>query len=130
MAALTPQDVLWLVAGLQLKHVLCDGPLQTTVMVERKSQYGDPRGVAHALIHGVGSALVLLLLGSGLGWALGLAAADGLVHYHTDYAKERMVRQRGWTSRHRAFWWTMAVDQGLHHFTYILMVAALLAVSG
>jgi len=124
METVTALGVLWLVLLLQIKHSLCDGPFQTLWMIGEKGTYGKAGGVLHALIHGSGSLVALKLFGLPWLFAAGLALVDFASHYHIDYFKELLVRRRGWTSRDRYFWWTLAADQTSHHITYIAMSAA------
>lgn len=109
------------VACLQIKHFVCDGPLQTLAMVKAKGFYGRKLGVFHALIHGVGTSLVVLMFGTPLALAGLLVVLDILLHYHIDYSKERLVRQQGWTVNDNYFWWALTADQVLHHLTYLLL---------
>ena len=81
-----------LIALLQAKHFICDGPLQTKAMVDAKSIYGARLGLVHAGIHGLGTLLVLLLVHYSMQLCLVLAAADFIVHYHVDYTKENIVK--------------------------------------
>jgi Protein of unknown function (DUF3307) len=108
-------------ACLQLKHFVGDGPLQTLAMVKAKGFYGRKLGVVHSLVHGAGSLAVLLAFAAPLMLALQLAALDMILHYHIDYVKERLVREKGWTPDDSRFWWAMTADQGLHYLTYLLM---------
>lgn len=110
-----------LVALLQMKHVICDGPLQTLAMVRQKSHYLRPLGLVHAAIHGLATFAVLWSFG--FGWQLMATAAviESLLHYHIDYAKENVVKLGGWTPADGQFWWAMTFDQALHHFTYLAM---------
>jgi hypothetical protein len=116
--------ILVLVLLLQVKHALCDGPLQTRQMVLTKSQYGQAGGLVHAGLHGLGSAVALFLYGVDVGYVVMLALADTAIHYHVDFLKERVVRKNGWTTADTYFWWALAVDQTFHHVTYIAMAAA------
>jgi Protein of unknown function (DUF3307) len=116
------QTVLLLLVTLQIKHVICDGPLQTLRMVKDKAVYGKPYGLLHGLIHFVGCLLVLLLWGISLPLAAGLALLDGVVHYHIDFTKENIVNQRGWSYSDGPFWWAIITDQTLHHMTAVLIV--------
>jgi hypothetical protein len=124
MAPLTPLGLLFLLFLLELKHFICDGPLQTRAMIAEKAVYGKPMGVVHAVIHGAASVAMLAIAGVSWGLVAGLALADALVHYHIDFAKENIVKSVGWTARDRHFWWALAGDQALHHFTYLAMAAA------
>lgn len=121
---MTALAVLGLLALLQFKHAICDGPLQTLWMLKEKGIYGKPGGLAHSGIHGAGSLVMLLVFGMGLLPSLLLAAADAIVHYHVDYAKETVVRMKHWSPEKPYFWWALTADQMLHHFTYVGMAAA------
>lgn len=113
------------VACLQIKHFVCDGPLQTLAMVKAKGFYGRKQGVIHALIHGAGTSVVLLLFAAPLALAGPLVVLDILLHYHIDYSKERLLRQQGWTVDDKYFWWSLTADQALHHLTYLLLALIL-----
>ena len=124
----TALGILILVLLLQLKHSVCDGPLQTPRMVA-EGRYGLRGGLAHAGLHGLGSLLALFLFGLPAWLVLLLAAADSVIHYHIDFLKETLVRTKGWTTSDSYFWWTLAADQTLHHLTYIAMAAAVVVVA-
>jgi hypothetical protein len=115
------QTALLMILGLQLKHVICDGPLQTLQMVKDKSHYGKPYGLVHAIIQGMGTGLVFTLLGLPLSTVGALAVLDGIIHYHVDYLKENIVKRNGWTTQDGPFWWALTTDQTLHHMTYVLL---------
>jgi hypothetical protein len=113
---------LLLLLALQVKHVICDGPLQTPRMVREKSAYGMPQGLLHALVHVTGCALVLTLWGLPMALVAGLAGLDGVIHYHVDYLKENLVKSMGWGPVQGPFWWAIIADQALHHMTSLLIV--------
>lgn len=127
MEPISAYGVLMLVAGLQIKHMVFDGPAQTRWMLAEKAPYGAPGGLAHAGCHLAGSLVILLLCGVPFLWSLLLAAADGVVHYHVDFLKEQVVKSKGLTPADQAFWWTLATDQLLHHLTYIALAAMVIA---
>jgi hypothetical protein len=129
MTALAPvvSNVLLLIAALQLKHFICDGPLQTKAMVDDKRRYGALRGLLHAGIHGLGTLLVMLVYLGLSPFALWLALADAIIHYHVDFSKENVVRQMGWTPAQGPFWWAMSFDQMLHQLTYTGLAAITIA---
>jgi hypothetical protein len=115
------QTALLMILGLQLKHLICDGPLQTLQMVQDKSSYLKPQGLFHAAIHTGGSFLVFWLLGLPFATSLALAVLDGVIHYHVDFFKENLVKQKGWSTNDGPFWWALTADQTLHHMTYVLL---------
>ena len=124
MTDITVPGILLLLALLQVKHAICDGPLQTLRMVKEKGVYGRRGGFEHAAIHGVGSLIVLVVFGIAFLPALLLAAAETIVHYHIDFTKESISRRRGWTTDDPQFWWALMVDQMFHQFTYLAMAYA------
>ncbi len=119
MAAITPLGVLFLVFLLEIKHFIFDAPLQTSVMVADKAIYGKTMGLVHAGLHGIGTFIVLPIAGVAWAPAAILALAEAVVHYHLDYSKENFVKSKGWTPRDSRFWWSLATDQALHHFSYL-----------
>ncbi len=110
-----------LIAALQAKHFICDGPLQTKAMVLSKSNYGQTQGLLHSFYHGIGTLLVLALWGFSLKLWLGLAVLDLVVHYHIDYFKENLVKRAGLTTADAKFWWALSADQTFHQFTYLII---------
>ena len=117
-------SIIALLALLEAKHLLCDGPLQTAAMVAAKGRYGAPLGIVHAGIHGLATLLALLVWGAGPGIAIIIGLAESVVHYHIDFAKEQAGRRLALTPRDRGFWWLLGADQALHRFTYLAIAAA------
>jgi hypothetical protein len=124
---MTSNDVLVLILLLQIKHFICDGPLQTKAMVDGKSIYGNQLGLLHAGIHGLGTIAALAWFGLGWKMVLALAITDMVLHYHIDFTKENIVRIKGWTIAVREFWWALAADQFLHHLTYLAIAAIIVS---
>ena len=89
----TIKQALLLLLALQVKHVICDGPLQTLQMVRDKSVYLKPLGVFHALIHCAGSFLVLLSAGLPLVFVLQIVLLEFVLHYHIDFTKEKIIKR-------------------------------------
>ena len=112
----------------QAKHFICDGPLQTSAMVQDKGHYGRWLGIKHAGIHGLGTLVVMLVASVAPLFAVVFALVDFLLHYHIDFSKEQVVRRQGWTTATPQFWWSLSADQVLHQVSYILLAA--LAVKG
>jgi Protein of unknown function (DUF3307) len=114
-------SALLVVAFLQFKHFICDGPLQTLAMVKSKSIYGAPLGLLHSALHGLGTAVVFLIAAFSPSVAIGLAVLDFAVHYHVDFTKENIIKYFGWNTNNAPFWWALSADQALHQFTYLLL---------
>jgi hypothetical protein len=111
-----------LLLALQVKHAICDGPLQTLQMVRDKSVYLKPLGLIHALIHSLGSLLVFWVAQVPLVFAFQLVLLEFALHYHIDYIKEKIVHYFGWYHSDGPFWWALVVDQTLHHMSYGVLV--------
>ncbi len=121
-----PPEIAHLLTALvlfQLKHFICDGPLQTKAMVDAKSIYGATLGLTHAGIHGLGTFVVFVISGFDVRLAAALALADFVLHYHIDFSKENIVKWQGWTVKDAPFWWALSADQMLHHLTYLALAA-------
>jgi Protein of unknown function (DUF3307) len=114
-------SALLVVGFLQLKHFICDGPLQTLDMVKSKSIYGAPLGILHSALHGFGTGLVFLIASFSPTVAIGLAVLDFAIHYHVDFTKENIIKYFGWNTNNAPFWWALSADQALHQFTYLLL---------
>ncbi len=121
MSLTSLETILLLVGALQVKHFICDGPLQSLAMVQAKGHYGRPLGLLHGFIHAVGTALVLGGFGFAAAPVLLLGLLDFAVHYHVDFCKEKVVRLAGWTPGQAYFWWALSADQTAHQLTYLLI---------
>ena len=114
-------------ALLQLKHFVADFLLQPTYVYSNKGNYGHPGGLIHTGLHMLGTVPVLMLLGMGpLAIAL-VVVAEGIVHYHLDFAKDRIGTRLNIQITQWRYWALFGLDQVLHQMTYvaILWVAAL-----
>ncbi len=111
------------IAYLLVKHAVADFILQTDLIFRQKGNYGAPGGLLHALIHILLTAPVFVLFpGGSPELAIGLLAAEFVVHYHIDWAKEQIVRYEHWTTKDTLFWWALGVDQLLHGLTYVAIL--------
>ena len=128
-----------------VKHYICDFPIkiQTPWMFLNKGKYGHPGGIAHAWIHIIGSAIILLPMalagvffaegdftsGAVLVWKVAaILGIEVLVHYHMDWFKIWLNTCRGYKpDTHPEFWAWLGRDQLVHYLnyvgtTYIMMV--------
>jgi hypothetical protein len=123
---LDPIAALAILLGLQAKHFLFDFVFQSDWQVRNKGHYGHPGGLVHAGLHALGAlavGVVAAMFGViGLATALILALADGLIHYHIDWAKAQIARRMKLTPDRHGFWIAMGADQAAHHVTYIGLV--------
>lgn len=109
---------------LQVKHLVADFVLQNAYILDNRWRYGHPGGLLHVAIHMAGSALAFATVGGAPAAIAAIILAEGIVHYHIDWAKDNYTRSRALTPRDGAFWRAIGIDQCLHHLTYIAMTLA------
>lgn len=120
---MSASHILIAVALLQIKHYVADFVLQTRGMVANKGKYGHPAGLMHASLHAALTLPILLFMGvSGLALALTMLA-EAAIHYHIDWAKDRLSAQKHLTPSDSTYWYSLGADQLLHQLTYIGIVA-------
>jgi len=112
-------------AAFAVKHFFCDFPMQSVRMVMEKGHYGRRGGIEHAGIHAIGTAIVLTLLGVHAVTTLCLAIVDGLVHYHIDWGKSKIIARYQYTYNDSAFWTWLGFDQLLHYLTYLAILTVI-----
>jgi hypothetical protein len=104
------------------KHFVVDFPLQTAYHYQNKGTYGHLGGIHHAALHAVGSLFFLILVLGPSAVLLVLCLAEGVVHYHIDWAKMNLNKALELTPTDDEFWWLLGADQFLHYITYSAMV--------
>ena len=110
---------------LQIKHFVCDYPLQNSYQLLNKGTYMHPGGLLHAGLHALFTVPAFLVIAPTLALGLGILAGEFVVHYHIDWEKEQVIRRTGWTPAQTHFWWAIGFDQLLHQLTYIVILALL-----
>ncbi len=121
----------------QVKHFLCDFPLQTQYMLGKFKPYPDfilPL-LSHSAVHGLFTFLIALTFGSK--YALYLALLDFVVHGTVDYVKanpdlggrfKTLTKETFATATDEEkkgntyFWWTLGADQFAHHLTHYFII--------
>ena len=116
------EPALIILAALCIKHFFADFMLQFPYMIEQKGTYGAEGGIHHATIHAAFTFMILSFTMHPF-MMISLAALDGILHYHIDWAK--MNAGKGLTPADKKFWVWIGFDQLLHMFTYILIVGIL-----
>lgn len=107
---------------LQIKHVVADFFLQPRYVWANKGRYGHPGGILHALVHIVLSLPALIFLGASASLIGLVCIVEGLVHYHVDFAKERLTRKLALQIDRPGYWYLFGLDQGMHQATYLGMI--------
>jgi hypothetical protein len=115
--------LLWVLAGLQVKHFVADYMLQTPAMIKDKCHLTRPGGYVHAGIHVAGTLLVLLLAAVPVGLLWKILLGEFVVHYTTDYIKAFYGSTRRPDMSSGTFWMAHGLDQLVHHLTYTVILA-------
>jgi hypothetical protein len=113
---------------LQIKHFIFDYPLQALYQLQNKGKYGHVGGVLHSGLHALGTMTIFLVVTPTLLLGVAIVAGEFLVHYHVDWAKDNIIRARGYKPTDREFWWAIGADQLLHHLTYVVIAGVLVGV--
>jgi hypothetical protein len=121
-------EILILLFLLQVKHCYADFVIQTYDQTVKKGIYKDPVGISHSVDH-VWTSLIVLLIYSffvpvNLVLILFLCFAEGIIHYHIDWAKVHFGCK---DNTKPLFWAQFGYDQLAHQATYLLMAAIILA---
>jgi hypothetical protein len=116
-------ELLILLTLFQIKHFICDFPLQKPYQFLNKGIYGHFGGILHAFIHGLGTVMILSFFTP---HAAIFATIDMILHYHIDWAKVKINKYYGLKADNsEKFWWLLGLDQMLHQLTYIGIIACL-----
>jgi hypothetical protein len=116
-------SVLILLLLFQVKHVAADFFLQNAYIIQNRRYYGHPGGLLHVAIHLAGSLIALVIMGTSAATLALMLLAEGVIHYHLDWAKDNFVFRRDLTPRDASYWYATGIDQGLHQATYLGMAA-------
>lgn len=104
----------------QIKHFVCDYPLQKPYQYLNKGIYGHLGGILHATIHGIATFICLIFFTK---YAVILCLFDAIIHYHIDWAKVKINKKYGWLCNNSdKFWILLGIDQLLHNLTYVLII--------
>jgi hypothetical protein len=106
-----------------IKHFICDFPLQANPwMYRNKDNYGHAGGLAHSALQGVGTFVIFAFWLGASAWVYALA--DGIIHYHIDWAKMNTGKRYDLKPDNSDwFWILLGFDQLLHHLTYFALIA-------
>jgi len=114
-------ELIIVLTALFSKHILADYFFQRAWMFPDKGVYGAWGGVSHAGIHGILTTLVLFGFAD-IQTAIILGLLDFFFHYHIDYAKNNVWKNKKLTSSDSLYWMIHGVDQFAHFLTYVLIV--------
>jgi uncharacterized membrane protein len=129
-------DVMLLLVLFQLKHFICDYPLQGTYMLGKFKEEGWQIPLfCHAAVHYLGTFTVIMLydwltftdLSDTAPGAMLLALVDLVVHFGVDRLKASPKLLGRWPTTSRYFWWALGFDQMLHHLTHYAIIWVVLS---
>ncbi len=118
--------VLWAMVAFELKHFVCDFVLQTSYQYRNKGIYGHAGGLIHAGLHLLGSIPALLILTSHPVPIMLMLAAEFVIHYHADWAKQQIDERLKLTIDMLPYWIIFGLDQLVHQLTYVGMIYVVL----
>lgn len=129
-------EIFTLLVLFQLKHFICDYPLQTQYMLGKMQATGWIQPLAlHATVHACFTANIVLwfcalsdqhTLAAVLVPALSLA--DFVIHFAVDRIKASPKLGGRWNSTQPYFWWALGADQMVHHLTHYLFIAIIVLI--
>lgn len=112
-------EIILLLTLFGIKHFIADFLLQYPYMLKQKGIYGAAGGLHHSWIHGVLTFFILVCV-TQLKVAVILALFDCIIHYHVDWAKQKL--NSGLSHTDRKFWIWFGLDQTMHYLTYIAII--------
>lgn len=104
----------------QIKHFICDYPLQNQYMLKKMndSDWVKPLA-AHAGVHSLFTFLIIFAFG-GIGLAFLMAILDFVIHFVIDRIKAKT--SKGVSPSESKFWRYLGLDQMAHHLTHYTII--------
>lgn len=120
----------------QLKHFICDYPLQTPYMLGKMKATGWVKPLAaHATIHALFTFIIsmwfIIITLPGVGFILIptlLALLDFTIHFVVDRLKASPSIGGRFKPDQPYFWWALGADQMAHHLTHYLIIFILIGI--
>ncbi len=126
---MTISTIFLILLALQVKHYLADYVFQSGWMVQHKGIYGHPAGLAHAGLHAVMTAVVLIVAPVTLAVALLVSLGEFILHYHMDWAKDAILKRSTVTPKDWYYWVITGLDQFVHQLTLLGVTIAVTLLS-
>lgn len=115
-------DIFLLLILFQIKHFVCDFPLQTQYMLGKMSRTNwiVPLS-AHAGVHAFGTFIITIIFTS-FYTAILLAIVDFILHFVVDRLKASPDLGGRWKPDQPYFWWSLGADQMVHHLINYMFI--------
>lgn len=118
----------------QLKHFICDYPLQTQYMLSKMKATNWVKPLAaHAGVHAIGTFIVayyflnLSYYLDNIVFATALAIADFVLHFIVDRIKASPTMGGRWKPEQPQFWWALGADQMTHHIINYIFIFVIIS---
>lgn len=118
-------ELLLLLFLFQIKHFICDYPLQNTYMLGKMKSTGWIKPLAsHSAVHSLGTIFIVSWINPILAIILGVT--DFILHFIVDRLKASPNLGGRFKPEQQYFWWALGLDQMAHHlinyvFIYIIL---------
>ena len=121
-------EIFTLLVLFQLKHFICDYPLQTQYMLGKMQATGWIQPLAaHAAVHSLATYIITMYF-VGPFTAILFALADFIVHFTVDRIKASPKLGGRWNPTQPYFWWALGADQMAHHLTHYLFIYLIISI--
>ena len=128
-------EIFTLLVLFQLKHFVCDYPLQTQYMLGKMQATGWIQPLAaHAAVHAIGTFIITIIVFNpayyldAVTLAVILAIVDFIVHFMVDRIKASPNLGGRFNPTQPYFWWALGADQMAHHLTHYLFIAIIVLI--
>lgn len=114
-------DMFMLFICFQIKHFMCDYPLQNTWMALGKGKQNDwvKPLLAHSGVHAFCTLIIVSIVNVNFWW---LAIVDFIIHFTMDRIKASPNILNRFTPQQNYFWWCLGFDQMVHHLTHYYII--------
>ena len=98
----------------QLKHFICDYPLQNGYMLGKANKHDWIKPLlAHSGVHSIGTFIIVSFFSVKLAFII--AFIDLILHFIVDRIKASPNMLNRWGIDKPYFWWALGLDQMMHH---------------
>ena len=121
-------EIFTLLVLFQLKHFICDYPLQTQYMLGKMQATNWIKPLAaHAAVHSLATYIITMYF-VGPFTAIIFALADFIIHFTVDRIKASPKLGGRFNPAQPYFWWALGADQMAHHLTHYLFIAIIVLI--
>ena len=121
-------EIFTLLVLFQLKHFVCDYPLQNQYMLGKMQATGWKLPLAaHAAVHSLATYIITMYF-VGPFTAILFALADFIIHFTVDRIKASPKLGGRFNPTQPYFWWALGADQMAHHLTHYLFIAIIVLI--